>query len=56
MKVYHIDLIVTNVETYRTEADNEDDAYENVAKGSAELIETNSIDSTFDGCVEVEEE
>jgi hypothetical protein len=64
MKVYHVDLVVTNVETYRVEANDKDGAYEKLAKGDAELIKIKSIDTTFDisvglgpiKCVEVEEE
>jgi hypothetical protein len=56
MKVYHVELVVTNIEIYRVEADSKDQAYEIVAEGNAELIDTNSIDSSFDRCMEVEEE
>jgi carbamoylphosphate synthase large subunit len=56
MKEYEVELVVTNVEIYRTKADNKEDAFQNVALGDAELIETYSIDSYFDKCVEVEEE
>jgi hypothetical protein len=56
MKTYDVFLSVENIERYRVEAENKDDAYEKVMSGEIEVAGVIAIDSQFTGVEEVSDE
>ena len=56
MKTYDVFLSIENIERYRVEAENKDDAYEKVMSGEIEVAGIIAVDSRFTGTEEVTDE